>query len=83
MKLEVKYVAEYPDQHQIENTDYHTAKDDDYVAIHGHFGSHGPHVFAAAPELLKALMECVRDMEEGMNVPASAYAAIRKAQGEA
>lgn len=39
-------------------------------------------LIAAAPDLYEALCECINDMEEGMNVPASAYAAIRKVRGE-
>ena len=29
--------------------------DDDYISLSGFCGIHGPHVFAAAPELLEAL----------------------------
>ena len=30
---------------------------DRYVAFNGYFGSYGPHMFAAAPEMLEALKE--------------------------
>lgn len=58
---------------------------EEYFAISGYFGKHGPHVFAAAPELLEALEEAVCALEVcGKDYRATeiARAAIAKAKGE-
>ncbi len=61
---------------------------DVYVNFSGYFGRHGPQVFAAAPELLEALMACVEPAEPGEDcpLPPALYnkvcAAIAKATGE-
>lgn len=61
---------------------------DAYVCFSGYFGSYGPHVFAAAPELLEALEDtlcalevCGRDYDYVMG-KARAAIAKAKAKGE-
>ncbi len=51
-------------QFQIEN-DFYEIDDFDrqYVSIGGFFGTHGPHVFAAAPELLTAVKDLLAPLE--------------------
>lgn len=51
-------------QFYIEN-DYSELDDFDreYVSIGGFFGNHGPHVFAAAPELLVAVKDLLAPLE--------------------
>lgn len=41
------------------------------------------HLIAAAPDLYEALAELITDAEVAINIPASAYAAMRKALGQA
>lgn len=64
--------------------------DDNYtkniVSFSGYFGTYGPHLFAAAPELLRAL-EMVRDANrDDPHIPEPALrsieAAIAKAEGK-
>lgn len=61
MKLEVTWRCDDEPQHaRIENADLDTDYDGTgwsgaYVSFSGYFRSHGPHVFAAAPDLLAAL----------------------------
>ena len=46
----------HTNQHTIEAADQNFDGDGSaYFRVHGHFGSHGPHVFAAAPKLLVEL----------------------------
>ena len=71
--------------------------DEAYVSFSGFFGPHGPHVFAAAPDILEALEEVVAVFESNPssitdtvwvtgNRPETLYdhcrAAIAKAKGE-
>lgn len=59
--------------------------DDLYVFFSGYFGSYGPHVFAAAPELLEALESLIDLCDPHENNPdwlIPARAAIAKAKGE-
>jgi hypothetical protein len=42
--------------------------DDVYVEFAGYFGSYGPHVFAAAPDLLP-LVELIASLPIGQNTP--------------
>ncbi len=68
-----------------ENPDHHNVKwEDRYVSFSGYFGSHGPHVFAAAPDLYAALemAQIWLDIDgrfdmQGINT------ALAKARGEA
>ena len=57
---------------------------DAYVCFSGYFGNHGPHVFAAAPELLESLEYLVDRFDSHGNNPYldEARAAIAKAKGE-
>lgn len=55
---------------------------DAYVCFSGYFGSYGPHVFAAAPELLEALEAVVRVADRATVEFDMARAAIAKAKGE-
>ena len=41
------------------------------------------HLIAAAPDLYEALAELITDAEVAINIPASAYAAMRRALGQA
>lgn len=96
MKLEVVWRCDDEPQHaRIENVDLDSDYggsnwSDAYVSIGGYFGSHGPHVFASAPDLLKALVEAKTHLEQakeitGLGFPATMCvidAAIRKARGE-
>jgi hypothetical protein len=56
-RLTVKRHDDAPQQAQIESDHRHLAGhwDDIYVDFSGFFGSYGPHLFAAAPEVLEAL----------------------------
>lgn len=62
----------------------------EYVGISGYFGPHGPHVFAAAPEMLEALESVVAHWtaqfeRKGHSAPEwckKARAALEKAKGE-
>ena len=93
MKLEVTWVSNEEKQHaSIGNVDYNdgAAFEDWYVNFGGYFGNINPSVFAAAPDLLAALDECLAEWEratlhyewtdepEGM---VRARAAIAKAKG--
>ena len=88
-----------PGQYRIENEtrDIDGEWDDIYVCVSGYFGAAGPHVFAAAPELLEALEEVVAVFESNPSSitdtvwvtgdrPETLYdccrAAIAKAKGE-
>jgi hypothetical protein len=63
--------------------------DDRYVDFGGYFGSYGPHVFAAAPDLLEAceafialFNDCdMRPEDESHEVASTIRAAIKKAKG--
>ena len=59
---------------------------DEYFAISGYFGKHGPHVFATAPELLESLEQTQSLMERIGLQSSDEYqanaAAIAKAKGE-
>ena len=77
-------------QYRIENIDddalYETLPwSDYYVAISGYCGDVGPHVFAAAPELLEALTASSEYLDYH-NIPVEIVAmvdfAIAKAKGE-
>jgi hypothetical protein len=72
--------------------------EDVYVCFGGYFGNYGPHMFAAAPEMLEALKSCVQiesdvrrlDARYGYEIPQSwqdafsmIKAAIAKAEGRA
>ncbi len=57
--------------------------EDRYLNFSGYFGAYGPHMFAAAPEMLEALKDC-RDLIENMPVEEllmQVEAAIAKAEG--
>jgi len=73
-------------QFSIEQSDYEPGDfGKKYVGFSGYFGEAGPHVFAAAPELLEALEEAVCALEVcGKDYRATeiARAAIAKAKGE-
>jgi len=72
-------------QFSIEQSDYELGDfGEKYVSFSGYFGEAGPHVFAAAPELLEALESIVEqlDSEGGYYVSDAARAAIAKAKGE-
>lgn len=63
--------------------------DDYYIEISGYFGNIGPHVFAAAPDLLEALESTLNFIENteselGFKLESGrkARAAIAKAKGE-
>lgn len=63
--------------------------DDYYIEISGYFGNIGPHVFAAAPDLLEALEDCLAYLTNECSHMTSAEperhaarAAIAKAKGE-
>lgn len=63
---------------------------DKYVSFCGYFGSYGPHVFAAAPELLEALSKLCALEADGRQAAEAAIeaweqarAAIAKALGSA
>ena len=89
-----------PGQYRIENEtrDIEGEWDDIYVCVSGYFGAAGPHVFAAAPELLEALIEVTaslawnahgecRAIHDDPIMPSAqavefARAAIAKAKGE-
>lgn len=77
-----------PGQYRIENEtrDIDGKWDDIYVHVSGYFGAAGPHVFAAAPELLEAL-EQTQILLESLGLQSSDEyqanaAAIAKAKGE-
>lgn len=54
---------DYPNQFSIENNHCRLYSfDKEYVCFSGYFGKHGPHVFAAAPELLEALHQYRSDL---------------------
>ena len=57
--LIVRASAAYPRQFHIESdvdsAPYEAPFDDIYVNLSGYVGSYGPHVFAAAPDMLEAL----------------------------
>lgn len=63
---------------------------DVYVHFSGYFGSYGPHLFAAAPELLELLKECreffascqAYDGADTNNLDTRCMDAIAKATGE-
>jgi hypothetical protein len=58
---------------------------DRFIHFSGYFGAYGPHMFAAAPEMLEALKDC-RDLIENMPVEEllmQVEAAIAKAEGRA
>jgi hypothetical protein len=89
MKLEVVWRCDDEPQHaRIENADLDTDYDgtgwsDAYVAIGGYFGSHGPHVFAAAPELYRALEMAAMWLDiDGRFDMQGINAALAKARGE-
>ncbi len=81
-----------PDQHTVTSFPVDLQKgtwEDLYVNFSGHFGSHGPHVFAAAPLLLEALIAldamAERYRPSGYPIPDEqklARAAIALAKGE-
>lgn len=86
-ELKVKLVPEYPGQAWIEGG---AAGAPSYFSVHGVYGEHGPHVFAAAPELLEAaksalfVLTIVYQREPGTNEAgaiAGLQAAIAKAEG--
>lgn len=77
----------YPDQYYITYTsgDPINCKNGEYIKFSGYFGGYGPHVFAAAPKLLEALEELLRDLVHEADPYGSqsrARAAIAKAKGE-
>ena len=98
--IEVKHCNDpnHPRQFSVENSEadhvnYEQMKwDDYYIHFGGFFGNIGPHVFAAAPDLLEALQEMVamwrsvcrsQDWEpEHLIEAVRAQAAIAKAIGE-
>ena len=48
----------YPTQSRLEYNPVHGENwKENYILLSGYCGPHGPHVFAAAPELLQALIE--------------------------
>ena len=55
-KLEA-FPTGHPNQFEVRNNfnDLAGDWDESYVTFSGYFGKHGPHVFAAAPDLLEAL----------------------------
>lgn len=58
---------------------------DVYVNFSGYFGSYGPHLFAAAPDLLEALKALMFNADDSPSFDAAmaqARAAIAKATGE-
>lgn len=78
----------HPRQFSIENSEadklnYEKMKwDDYYIHFGGYFGNIGPHVFAAAPDLLEALemlLSSAHDYQSGID---EARAAIAKAKGK-
>ena len=70
-------------QFSIEQSDYEPGDfGKKYVSFSGYFGEAGPHVFAAAPELLEALEWAVDNPHDDAYWISQARAAIRKAKGE-
>ncbi|MGQ2992749.1 hypothetical protein [Variovorax sp.] len=68
-RLTVKHYSDAPHQAQIESDHRHLAGHwvDIYVDFSGFFGSYGPHMFAAAPELMAyALCEDARSRGEDL-----------------
>ena len=66
--------TEYPRMHVIEN-DVNAVPGDfksKYVRFDGYFGPHGPHVFAAAPQMLEALITIRDRLGQCAETPASA-----------
>jgi hypothetical protein len=87
-----------PDQFRIEGDWEKTSQDmpfdDAYVNFGGFFGSYGPHMFAAAPDLLDALKDTLRALQNAVAILSAhglqstmadptdkARAAIAKAEG--
>ena len=70
-------------QFSIEQSDYEPGDfGKKYVCFSGYFGEAGPHVFAAAPELLEALEWAVDNPHDDAYWISQARAAIAKAKGE-
>ena len=70
-------------QFSIEQSDYEPGDfGKKYVSFSGYFGEAGPHVFAAAPELLEALEWAVDNPHDDAYWISQARAAIAKAKGE-
>lgn len=68
-------IEPHPDDNYIKNT----------VSFSGYFGSYGPHLFAAAPDLYTALLEARKALNCGpMNVELCAIIeeALAKAEGK-
>lgn len=77
-----------PDQAEVVNNHSKLREfDAEYVAFSGFFGTHGPDVFAAAPELLQAvrdaIVECERSQRLSFPLKQRMRAAIAKAEGRA
>ncbi|WP_185998194.1 hypothetical protein ACLIMP_04370 [Novosphingobium aerophilum] len=98
LKLQVR-ATDHPGQFNVEN-DFRNLEhfDREHVHFGGYFGTHGPHVFAAAPELLEAVIDLLAPLEraslmlaaKGKKLDRSAQAsldfaraAVEKAHGEA
>lgn len=76
--------TEYDRQYRIDGRSEGQTFDDRYVNFSGYFGNYGPHVFAAAPDLLEALIECVHLIERHTFKDCDkARRAIAKAEGSA
>lgn len=60
---------------------YFNMKSDDIAEAHirGEWCDENASLIAAAPDLAEALIELIKDAEVCINIPASAYAALRKA----
>lgn len=75
--------GDYPDQYNITREDGREFNESgDYLRFSGYFGEHGPHVFAAAPELLEALELVVKRCGPNSSDGKIARAAIAKAKGD-
>jgi hypothetical protein len=86
MKLKVTLCdAPYERQAKIENPEPNCDDwDNTYVSISGHFGPHGPHMFAAAPDLYEALKMAALWLDiEGRFDMMGINAALAKARGDA
>lgn len=79
-KLEA-FPTGHPNQFEVRNNFNELAGDWDesYVTFSGYFGKHGPHVFAAAPDLLDALEDILA--ADSKRTRDQARAAISKAKG--
>lgn len=95
--IEVKHCKDpnHPRQFSVENSEADTVNygkmkwDDYYIHFGGYFGNLGPHVFAAAPDLLEALEDCLAYLTNECSHMTSAEperhaarAAIAKAKGQ-